>query len=107
MVIVVPVLDEAPALPSLLAELAEHRLLSQTVFVDNGSRDGSAAIIRASGGTVIAEPHRGYGHACLAGAAEAQRREAEIAVFMEGDGSDNPAEVGRLVAPVAAGSSTS
>jgi len=101
--IVVPVLDEAEALPSLLAELSELDLLAHTVFVDNGSRDGSAALIRAAGGTVIEEPRRGYGYACLAGSAEVSHRSSEIVVFMEGDGSDDPAEIGRLVAPVAAG----
>ena len=101
--IVVPVLDEAAALPALLDELDERGLLAQAAFVDNGSRDGSAALIRAAGGIVVDEPRRGYGYACLAGAREAERRGAGIVVFMEGDGSDDPAEIGRLVAPVAAG----
>jgi glycosyltransferase involved in cell wall biosynthesis len=101
--IVVPVLDEAEALPSLLSELSELDLLTHTVFVDNGSRDGSAALIAEAGGAVIEEPRRGYGYACLTGAEEAHRWGNEIVVFMEGDGSDDPAEIGRLVAPIVAG----
>ncbi len=38
--IVVPVLDEAEALPALLAELRALDLLGRTIFVDNGSSDG-------------------------------------------------------------------
>ncbi|MHB8867773.1 MAG: glycosyltransferase family 2 protein [Thermoleophilia bacterium] len=70
--VVVPVLDEAAALPALLAEIAAiPGLLERTVFVDNGSTDESAALIRAAGGRVVEEARRGYGFACLAGVAAA------------------------------------
>jgi glycosyltransferase involved in cell wall biosynthesis len=102
-VIVVPMLDEAPALPSLLAELRAAGLLGHTLFVDNGSRDGSPDIVRAAGGRAIGEPRRGYGFACLAGVREAHAGGVRVAVFMECDGTDDPAQVAGLVAPVLAG----
>jgi glycosyltransferase involved in cell wall biosynthesis len=101
--IVVPILDEALALPGLLFELREAGQLGRTMFVDNGSRDGCADIVRAAGGSVVAEPRRGYGFACLAGVREATAAGVRVIVFMEGDGTDDPAQVRGLVAPVLAG----
>jgi glycosyltransferase involved in cell wall biosynthesis len=100
--IVVPVLDEAEALPGLLADLRRHGLLARTLFVDNGSRDGGPGLIRAAGGTVLHEPRRGYAYPCFAGAREAAARGAVAAVFMEGDGTDDPAQVRHIVGPVLA-----
>lgn len=101
--VVVPVLDEAPALPALLAELRQLDLLERTLFVDNGSSDGGPGLIAATSATLLLEPRRGYGYPCLTGARAASARGAEAVVFMEADGTDDPAEVRQLVAPVLAG----
>ncbi len=93
-------LDEAEALPALLAELAALGLLGLTLFVDNGSRDGSPGLVRAAGGEVLHEPRRGYGYPCLTGARAAAARGAAVVVFMEADGTDDPAEAERLARPV-------
>jgi glycosyltransferase involved in cell wall biosynthesis len=101
--IVVPVLDEADALPALLAELSGLGLLGLTLFVDNGSRDGGPALIRAAGGEVLHEARRGYGYPCLAGARAAAARGADVVVFMEADGTDDPAQARELARPVLTG----
>ncbi len=101
-VIVVPFLDEAEALPPLLAELRVLGLLDRTLFVDNGSADGSADLVRAAAGELLREPRRGYGYPCLTGAREAARRGAGVVVFMEADGTDDPAQVRWLAGPVLA-----
>jgi len=96
-------LDEAAALPALLAELASAGLLPRAVFVDNGSTDGSDRLVEQAGGSVTREPRRGYGYACLAGADHCRRRGAGVVVFMEADGTDDPRDLRRLVGPVLAG----
>ncbi len=98
--IVAPVLDEALALPGLLAELRELGLLEQTIFVDNGSTDGSREIIEHTGGLLLREPRRGYGYPCLRGAAAAVDAGAHAVVFMEADGTDDPAQARMLADPV-------
>ena len=98
-----PVLDEAAALPALLAELRDLDLLDRALFVDNGSTDGSPDLIAAAGGTLLREARRGYGYPCLRGAREAAARGAHAVVFMEADGTDDPAQVRHLVGPVLAG----
>ncbi len=101
--LVVPVLDEAAALPALLAELRALGLLECTLFVDNGSSDGGQELIVAAGGESLREPRRGYGYPCLRGVREARARGALAVVFMEADGTDDPAQVRHLVGPVLAG----
>lgn len=96
--LIIPALNEAACLPVLLAEVPQA-LLHEIIVVDNGSTDATAAVARAAGAQVINEPRRGYGHACAAGVVAAT---GDILVFMDGDGSFVPAELSRLVEPLAA-----
>lgn len=99
-VAIIPVLDEEEALPFVLREIPRE-LVGEVVVVDNGSRDRSAEVARAGGARVVAEPHRGYGAACLAGIAAAGH--ADVLVFLDGDHSDYPDDLRRLLPPVLAG----
>ena len=98
-----PVLDEVEALPELLAELRGLGLLDQTLFVDNGSTDGGPELVRAAGAALLREPRRGYGYPCLTGARAAAAAGARAVVFMEADGTDDPAQARYLAGPVLAG----
>jgi glycosyltransferase involved in cell wall biosynthesis len=90
--VVIPCRDEAEALPGVLAKLpfGYHALV-----VDNGSRDGTAAVARVRGATVVHEAEPGYGAAVQAGIAAAG---SEIIAVLDGDGSLDPAELPELVA---------
>jgi glycosyltransferase involved in cell wall biosynthesis len=72
--------------------------VSRIVVVDNGSRDATSAVARDAGAEVIYEPRRGYGQACLSGIAAAP--DADVLVFLDGDHSDYPAQLGDLLAPI-------
>ncbi|HEX7256337.1 MAG TPA: glycosyltransferase family 2 protein [Gaiellaceae bacterium] len=96
---VIPALDEAEALPRLLGEFP-RATVDEIVVVDGGSRDGTPEAARAGGARVVVETRRGYGRACLTGL---EATDAEIVVFLDGDGSDDPAAIPRLVAPILAG----
>jgi len=95
--VVLPCLDEAAALPGVLAGLPAGW---RAIVVDNGSSDGSAEVARRLGATVVVEPRRGFGAACAAGVAAAT---APIVAFCDADGSLDLAELPRVVAPVLAG----
>jgi glycosyltransferase involved in cell wall biosynthesis len=99
--LVIPALDEEDAIGTLLA--AVDRVAIRDVIVgDNGSRDATAAVAAAHGAIVVRVPQRGYGAAC-AGALERLADDVEIVVFMDADGSADPAEIPRLIEPIAAG----
>ena len=104
--VIIPALDEEGNIGHLVSDvLAAVNLRpdvarSSVIVVDNGSRDRTADVARDAGATVVSEPVRGYGRACLAGAMAA---DADILVFMDGDRSEVPAEMGRVLDPVLAG----
>lgn len=99
--VVVPVLDEEAGIARVLADLPRG-LVQEVVVVDNGSTDATAEVARACGATVVSEPRRGYGSACLAGieAVSSRATAPEILVFLDGDYSDHPEELGRLLGPI-------
>jgi glycosyltransferase involved in cell wall biosynthesis len=96
--VILPVLDEAEALPWVLGRMPAHY---SPIVVDNGSIDGSGDIARALGARVVSEPTCGFGAACFAGLAT---RGAEVVCFMDCDGSLDPAELPAVADPVLAGS---
>lgn len=99
-VVIIPVLNEEDAILCVLNDIPD--LAQEVIVVDNGSEDDTAARAAAAGARVVHEPRRGYGQACLAGIA-ALPQDTEIVVFLDGDYSDRPAEMGRLVEPLRTG----
>ncbi len=95
-VAIVPVLDEEATIATTVRGLVP--LVDRVLVVDNGSTDRTAAIAAQAGATVVAEPRRGYGRACLAGMAHAAKLGADVVLFADGDGSDDPADAARLLA---------
>ncbi len=93
---VVPVIDEATAIGELTAGLRAAGACCVFV-VDGGSQDGTPDVARDAGGTVIVEPRRGYGRACLTGA-DAAVVDHPIVAFLDGDGSCDPADLPALLA---------
>ncbi|AZK97390.1 MULTISPECIES: glycosyltransferase family 2 protein [Streptomyces] len=95
--VVLPCLNEAAALPWVLARIPPHW---RAIVVDNGSSDGSADIAGAHGATVVHEPRRGFGAACHTGLRAAT---ADIVCFCDCDASLDPGLLPALVREVALG----
>ncbi|MEV7521965.1 glycosyltransferase family 2 protein [Streptomyces sp. NPDC091371] len=95
--VVLPCLNEAGALPWVLARIPAGW---RAVVVDNGSDDGSAAIARDLGATVVHEARRGFGAACHAGLLAA---EADTVCFCDCDASLDPGLLERFVSIVEGG----
>lgn len=100
-VVVIPALDEEAAIGDVVRAIPPT-LEALAIVVDNGSRDRTAERAREAGAFVVCEPLRGYGRACAAGVRELPSS-CEIVVFLDGDGSDDAAEMERLIAPVREG----
>jgi glycosyltransferase involved in cell wall biosynthesis len=95
--VILPVLDEAEALPRVLEAIPEGY---DPIVVDNGSSDGSGEIAASLGARVVKEERRGFGAACYAGLLAAGN---EIVCFMDCDDSLDPVELPRLVAEYESG----
>jgi glycosyltransferase involved in cell wall biosynthesis len=100
-VAVIPAVDEEATIGAVVAGV-QRAGIERVLVVDNGSRDATSARALSAGAAVVHEPTRGYGSACLAGIA-ALPAEAEVVVFLDGDGSDDPADLPALVQPIACG----
>ena len=96
---IIPVLDEEGAIGSVVAAMPPE-WVDEVIVVDGGSHDRTVAVASAAGARVIVEPARGYGRACARGTTKAVEDGAEILVFLDGDGSDRPEEIPRLVQPI-------
>lgn len=99
-VVVIPALNEERSLALVLDELPA---VGAVIVADNGSTDRTAEVARAAGAHVVLAPRRGYGSACLAGIAAARALRPAVLVILDGDHSDHPAELPRLVEPVLRG----
>jgi glycosyltransferase involved in cell wall biosynthesis len=99
--VIIPCLDEEEPIGDVVREVLAQGF-DQVIVVDNGSTDRTAAVAAAAGACVVQEPRRGYGRACAAGIA-AVAPETEILAFLDGDGSDVPAFLRQVIAPVAEG----
>jgi glycosyltransferase involved in cell wall biosynthesis len=98
---IIPCLDEEAAIGKVVTAVLAQTV-SEVIVVDGGSRDRTAEQAKAAGARVIVEPRRGYGRAMQAGIAAA-RADADILVFLDGDGSDPAEFIPDLLSPIAAG----
>jgi len=85
--VVLPVLNEALALPWVLSRMPDG---FRAIVVDNGSVDGSADIARGLGAEVVRAAQRGFGAACFAGLVAAT---ADVVCFMDCDASLDPCDL--------------
>jgi len=99
--IVIPIYNEAQALPKFLTALIKavendfpsFSELVEIICVDNGSTDRSAEIIKASQANYIYEPKRGYGHAIKAGLRYAN---GDYICLIDADMTYDPKDIKRL-----------
>ena len=95
--VVLPVLNEALALPWVLPRMPNG---FRAIVVDNGSVDGSADIARGLGAEVVPAAQRGFGAACFAGLVAAT---ADVVCFMDCDASLDPCDLPLVAGPVLEG----
>lgn len=97
--VIIPALNEEATIADVVRAVPLE-IADEVIVVDNGSTDNTAAKALAAGARVVSEPRRGYGRACHAGV-RALDTECRTVVFLDGDGSDCPELMSRLVQPIA------
>lgn len=98
--VVIPVLNEQDSIGLVIKEIPQQ-MVDEIIVVDNGSTDNTIAVAQCAGARVVKEEVRGYGAACLKGIATAQ--ESDVIVFLDGDYSDYPDEMEKIIAPILKG----
>ena len=110
--VVIPALNEENAIAKVIADIPKTvrtldrhtgAIVQEIIVVDNGSTDDTAAIAEQNGARIINEPRRGYGAACLAGITALAETTPDIVVFLDGDYSDYPTDMPRLLHPILEG----
>ena len=99
--VVIPALNEEEPIAKVVRECLTTGIPDEVIVVDNGSDDRTAERAREAGARVVSEPRRGYGRACMAGLRGVSPK-CEIVVFLDGDGSDCPEFIAKLVDPIVA-----
>ena len=99
--VIIAALNEEAAIASVIGTVPRD-LADEIIVVDNGSTDRTAEVARAAGARVVTESVRGYGRAFRAGLRSIWT-DCEIVVFLDGDGSDCPEMMDRLVEPIIQG----
>ena len=100
--VIIPAFNEQNAVCHVLAEIPKN-LVAETVVVNNGSTDDTSEQALSCGATVLDEPRKGYGYACLKGIDYLKNKPIEtsdIVVFIDADHADYPSEMTKLVEPI-------
>lgn len=103
--VIIPAYNEEKSIARVIREIPAN-LVSEIIVVNNGSSDHTADTARMAGATVLDEPARGYGNACLKGMSYIREKAddtTEIVVFMDGDHSDYPEEMKGMTDLIIAG----
>jgi hypothetical protein len=100
--VIIPAFNEARAIGRVIGDIPDT-LVDEVVVVNNASTDETEQNAHAAGATVLHEPRQGYGWACLRGIDYAKTKQPDVVVFLDGDYSDHPDEMPRLVAPIRRG----
>jgi glycosyltransferase involved in cell wall biosynthesis len=99
--VIIAALNEEAAIAQVINSVPQD-VADEILVVDNGSKDRTAEVASNAGARVVKEPVRGYGRAFRAGLRSISP-ECEIVVFLDGDGSDYPEQMDRLVRPIVEG----
>lgn len=99
-VVIIPAFNEEGSIAKVIAEIPE--IVSETIVVNNNSTDLTFQVAQDAGATVINQPMMGYGNACLKGLEylKEQQINPDIVVFLDGDYSDYPEELTKVIAPI-------
>ena len=98
--VVIPAFNEAESIAKVIQEIPS--LVSEIIVVSNNSTDNTMEVAEKAGATVLSEERKGYGYACLKGLdyIAKQSKSPDIIVFIDGDYSDYPEELTKLVQPI-------
>lgn len=98
--VIIPAFNEADSIGKVIGEIPKS--VSEIIVVNNGSTDATIEVAQQAGATTLTENQKGYGFACLKGLDYIAKKELapDIVVFLDGDYSDYPEDLDKIVAPI-------
>lgn len=99
-VVIIPAFNEEASIGKVIKDVPP--VVSEIIVVSNNSTDATEEVAKDAGATVLREPRKGYGYACLKGIdyLKSKTSQPEIVVFLDGDYSDHPEELLQIIAPI-------
>jgi len=98
--VIIPAFNESKSIGKVITDIPN--LVNETIVVNNASTDNTETIAKEHGATVLRENRKGYGYSCLKGIDYLQTKANanDIIVFLDGDYSDFPDQINKLIAPI-------
>lgn len=98
--VIIPAYNEEASIGKVIAAIPTT--VSEVIVVSNNSTDTTEAVAKQAGATVLSEEKKGYGYACLKGMEYIANKavKPDIIVFLDGDYSDYPEELTKIIAPI-------
>jgi glycosyltransferase involved in cell wall biosynthesis len=98
--VIIPAYNEADSIAKVIKDIPNS--VEEVIVVSNNSTDATEVNAQEAGATVLSESRKGYGYACLKGMdyIAKQKRQPDIIVFLDGDYSDYPEELTKIIAPI-------
>lgn len=98
--VIIPAFNEEKAIANVINEIP--KTVSEIIVISNNSTDNTIKVAEEAGATVLSENRKGYGYACLKGLEYISKQDMkpDIVVFLDGDYSDYPEELTKIIAPI-------
>jgi glycosyltransferase involved in cell wall biosynthesis len=98
-VVIIPAYNEEKSIGRVINDIP-RKLVSEVIVVNNNSKDNTESVAKNAGAVVIKETMQGYGASCLKGIEYARALNPDVVIFIDGDYSDYPEEIGLLLKPI-------
>lgn len=98
--VIIPAYNEAKSITHVIKDIPNF--VNEIIVVSNNSTDDTEANAKKAGATVLSETRKGYGYACLKGMSYIAKQDIkpDIIVFLDGDYSDYPKELTKIIQPI-------
>jgi glycosyltransferase involved in cell wall biosynthesis len=98
--VIIPAYNEQDSIAKVISEIPD--IVDEIIVISNNSTDDTIIKAKKAGATVLTETKKGYGYACLKGMdyVASLDEKPNIIVFLDGDYSDYPEELTKLVDPI-------